>query len=924
MKNKIRRMHGFTWRVGLTPLYIVLSSVLLVIFMLICSLTQYFYTQGQVTSYVTETDEAGLAQMGSRLDTQIYEVFQHLKALQESTDLKELLEQESRTSSGYEESKLIRDIMSHLIRSEDSLSEIQSTSITLSSSMYSTQYDTSRSFFTQYQDFYAEPVQRQLKNSAEKILFLPPGSLIKSDKGTCFIAEISLSSDEKVYLLFRMKDQWLDNLLKVEQASSFLYQYRESSPYSYSSVSADRLNETVVSRIPRETEISGSFLETLGKTRHNVTYRGLSTVPYTLVSVQDATGLFNPLEKMRFYMIIAVLLSVAFSVVFFTGFTRRKVADLMVLRQAAREYIEKGKGNLLPLKYKAQNLHEDTTFSFFLIAALPLLIFQITFGSLSTRIISGSRQTLVAISLNRQVESFEALVTGNNRISSNIIFDQTVQECLKKVNAGQSFDRTALEDAISVNAAQMNIQTICLYDKNGKVFYSSRLGSYSSGETVSEKALASYGEVVFVERSNLLTESALRFTRKIKNVYDVTDYGMKTIGYISCDYSDVALTEVAGKTALNQSGFCIYDDAGSLVYSREEEQALPLPSLLQNAANSPYQIKGNDGKSYLIFTSRFSQLDWTAISVVPVWELQRNSILLLSFSLNLFCLLCLLLFFCARFLASYIVRPIRDLIENLMNLDHEQDVKQNFYPNEFNELTYAFNKMTMQVKRVYDLESERNLAELKALQAQINPHFMYNTFESIRWMNKAGDMESVDQMIGYLSILFRLGISAEKSLLTLYEEVEYSNAYLSIQKMRYGDQLCYCWEIDPETKQLLVPKLILQPLIENSIHHGIRELERTQGILEIKSSLLQDQLVLSVSDNGPGFTEQERERQEYLFLHPESNEAGSVGLNNVYRRLFYCYGDNFSMEIQSMPYQRTTILLRLPIEPGENPDDRPS
>jgi len=916
VKHKTRRVHGFAWKVGLTPLYIALSSVLLVFFMLICSLTQYFYTQRQVISYVTEADEAGLAQLGSRLDTQVYEIFQHLKALRENTDLKALLEQESRTASAYEESSLIRDIMAHLIRAEDSLSEIQSTSVTLSGTIYSTQYDTSLLFFTQYQNFLSDSVQKQLDSSSERIVFFPPGSMMNGDDETCFLAEISLSSRDKVYLLFRMKDQWLDDLLRVEQAGSFLYQYRERTPYFYS-VSSENLDRNIVSRIADATENSGSFLQTSGKGRYNVTYRTLSTVPYTLVSVQDATGLFSPLDKMRFYMIVAVLLSVSFSIIFFTGYTRRKIADLAALRQAAKEYVEKGTGSLLPLKYRAQNLHEDTTLSFFLIAVLPLLIFQITFGSLSARIMNNSRQTLVSLSLNRRVESFEALITSNSRISSNIIFDQTVQECLKKVNRGEDFDRIGLEDAISVSAAQMNIQTICLYDQNGKIFYSSRLGSYSSGETVNEKVLASYGEVVFVEKNSLLTDSALRFTRKIKNVFDVTDYGLKTIGYISCDYSDVEIATAAGKTALNQ--FCIYNDAGNLIYSREDGENLSLPSSLTRDSEAPYKMRGRDGESYLVFTAKFSQLDWTAVSIISISELQSDAVLLFSFSLNLFFFLCILLFFCARFLANYIVRPVRDLIERLMNLDNEEDVQQTFYPHEFNELTYAFNKMTRQVKRVYDLESERNRAELKALQAQISPHFMYNTFESIRWMNKSGDRESVDHMIGYLSILFRLGISADKSLLALHEEVEYSDAYLSIQKMRYGDQLCYRWEVDPETRQLLVPKLILQPLIENSIYHGIRELENTQGLLVIKSRLSGNRLVLSVSDNGPGFTDQERERQEHLFLHPESNESGSIGLNNVYRRLFYCYGENFSMEIQSVPYQQTTILLSLPAEPGDKP-----
>ena len=117
----------------------------------------------------------------------------------------------------------------------------------------------------------------------------------------------------------------------------------------------------------------------------------------------------------------------------------------------------------------------------------------------------------------------------------------------------------------------------------------------------------------------------------------------------------------------------------------------------------------------------------------------------------------------------------------------------------------------------------------------------------------------------------------------------------------------------PQAQELTVPKLILQPLIENSIYHGIRKLETTEGTIVVRGTIENGQLIIDVIDNGPGFSEEERMRQEYLVQHPEKRGERGIGLSNVYQRLTFCYGRNISMEIISKPFIETIVRLKLPI-----------
>jgi two-component system sensor histidine kinase YesM len=205
--------------------------------------------------------------------------------------------------------------------------------------------------------------------------------------------------------------------------------------------------------------------------------------------------------------------------------------------------------------------------------------------------------------------------------------------------------------------------------------------------------------------------------------------------------------------------------------------------------------------------------------------------------------------------------------------------------------------------------------EYKALQAQINPHFLYNTLESIHSLAKLRGDEQVSEMIYLLGKLLRESISKKGDIIYLQEEVDYIRNYLSIHKIIYGQKIEVNYHFDPSLMSFMVPKFILQPLVENSIKHGIEE-KPGKGIVSIGCWEKDDDLYLEVSDNGVGIDEQTREHllnpSEHSKLKQKDKHT-NVGIISVHKRIQILYGEDYGLNITSELNQGTTIRIRLPI-----------
>lgn len=237
---------------------------------------------------------------------------------------------------------------------------------------------------------------------------------------------------------------------------------------------------------------------------------------------------------------------------------------------------------------------------------------------------------------------------------------------------------------------------------------------------------------------------------------------------------------------------------------------------------------------------------------------------------------------------------------------------------EITELGMSFNIMIGRIRELLDakVREQENLkkAELRALQAQINPHFLYNTLDAIIWMAESKKTDDVIKIVRALSSFFRISLSKGRDWITVGEEIERTRSYLTIQKMRYRDILDYRIEVDPAAADNTILKLILQPLVENAIYHGIKN-KRQGGTITVRAQQTDaGEVLLQVEDDGIGFTE-EKLAQIQAELNDESGEIkmeSGFGIGNVNKRIRLYYGKPYGLSVASEPSSGTRVTLVIP------------
>ena len=265
---------------------------------------------------------------------------------------------------------------------------------------------------------------------------------------------------------------------------------------------------------------------------------------------------------------------------------------------------------------------------------------------------------------------------------------------------------------------------------------------------------------------------------------------------------------------------------------------------------------------------------------------------------------------------QYIYYEIKDL-------DTERESQQAFFKNIVNIsigayvfviilillVSWYFNKLLREVQQE---QVQLRKTEFLVLQSQINPHFLYNTLDAITWLAESGEQELVVKMVGSLSEFFRTTLNHGKDIVTISEDVHHVRSYLEIQEIRYQDILEYVIDVPETYGDILIPKLSLQPLVENALYHGIKN-KRGGGRIRIEAREDGDDLLLSVSDNGVGMDEKRLRQVRDGMRKKLPEETGIYGLYNVNERVSLHFGEPYGVTIESNPGVGTKTVIRLPM-----------
>jgi two-component system, sensor histidine kinase YesM len=367
----------------------------------------------------------------------------------------------------------------------------------------------------------------------------------------------------------------------------------------------------------------------------------------------------------------------------------------------------------------------------------------------------------------------------------------------------------------------------------------------------------------------------------------------------------------------------VFDNSSSIVYSNKVlKESVSKKILSITSSNAPnFSTTEIDGKKMLINFGESKEYGWRVISMLPVSVLQQKGMFLKNINYFLLFILIIFTFIISILISNFITIPLKKLMSSFKKLQQgdfntEVTIKGE---DELAQIGTTFNTMVTNIRilieQKYEMGILRKQAELESLQSQINPHFLYNTLTSIKAVINRKDSDKALNIVQNLSDIFRYNLNRGKYIVKFSEELEHVKKYLYIQECRFMDKFEVFFDIDEEVLNFDIVRLTLQPIVENSLYHGI-EAKRGKGEIRIAAKIFNDKYYIYISDNGIGIpTEELVQINQLLDCNPEvqlKSHPEKLGIYNVNARIKFHFGNDYGLKILSNQDINTTVKITLP------------
>ncbi len=308
--------------------------------------------------------------------------------------------------------------------------------------------------------------------------------------------------------------------------------------------------------------------------------------------------------------------------------------------------------------------------------------------------------------------------------------------------------------------------------------------------------------------------------------------------------------------------------------------------------------------------------DWRLVSVIPVNNVLSESKQVLTTTVLLYFLFVILACLTALLLSGSLAKRL-SLVVDKINQNRDKalvKLEDDTDKDEIGQLVFHYNAMADRINQLMKEQTETaeklKVSEVKALQAQINPHFLYNMLDMINWLAQSGKQKEVSLAVQTLSKFYKLTLSKKNIMTSIREELKHVELYVKLQNMRYEDKISFIIDVPDEMMDYEIPKLVLQPIVENSIQHGIFEKESKEGTIVIMAWMEGTDIVFIVSDNGMGIPS---EKLPAILDGTDNSGTGSnIGIYNTHLRLQLLYGDSYGLHFESTYGQGTDVQVKLP------------
>ncbi|MEG0679765.1 MAG: histidine kinase [Carnobacterium sp.] len=559
---------------------------------------------------------------------------------------------------------------------------------------------------------------------------------------------------------------------------------------------------------------------------------------------------------------------------------------------------------------KIKSLHVILALALGILSVITILLFSIFLSVIfketlvnHTKITTRQSVTQSSITLTNEIMNMNGAAYGIlDELKRTELQDKDISELL-----GTSF------------RLNRNVVSISLLDPEGKIVH------YAPSQYTPKKIGTVYDQRWFQKENE--NEQIIFFSPHVQNLFEknyqwvlsvTSPVTIQSKQYVLLiDYNFNSLGSYFNKVTIGKRGYSfIVDEKNELIYHPQQRiiQSNAKEENLDFISDKGDGVYITEDKKNTIALATIPSTGWKIIGVSylddslkeAVSEIKKNTLWIF---LTVFSLIIVMSISVSR----YIARPITNMVKVMSNVDANRfDVYT--HENRFTEiqqLSGSYNHLIDHVKelmiQVKEEQVELRKSEMNVLQAQINPHFLYNTLESILWMSERGNNKGASEMVAALGKLLRISLNEGGDFITISQEIAHAQSYLTIQQIRYQNQFHYSIEADESVLTSVTIKIIIQPFLENALYHGIERMV-DEGNITIKVKDKGDKILIQIKDDGIGMSPEVLQKIE----DGKDSQKGGIGIRNVHQRIQMYFGKNYGVEIESELDVGTTINIWLP------------
>ena len=475
-----------------------------------------------------------------------------------------------------------------------------------------------------------------------------------------------------------------------------------------------------------------------------------------------------------------------------------------------------------------------------------------------------------------------------------------------------------------------NLSSIAIYNNYGSLVMAEPVALQKENPDITNQAWfkQAMGEMENVHFStphvqNLFDSGNMSYewVISLSRAVDLDIEGQTQLGVLLVDMDYYRISHMMEQLNAQNSTKYYYltDSQGQIIYHPDKVQINKGITAENNKAIASYKEGTYDekfkGERRKVIVNDISYTGWKLVGVVPASTFTQDMLQTGLFFGLYMVLMAMVLVVINRMISLKISRPLQQLNDSVMK--YETGEKPEIYLGGSSEIRHlsqsiqqSYEQIDILMKEIIVEHNERRKSELDVLQSQINPHFLYNTLESITWMIEGEQNDKAVFMITQLAKLFRISLSKGRSVITIADELQHAQSYMNIQNQRYKDAVTVTFAVDPELNGYCIVKLVLQPILENSLNYALRDSE-DEGEIVVAGKLEDGAIILTVTDNGMGMSEQQV--QLILTDSLDAHKKGSgVGLVNVDKRIKLFFGEEYGLTIESALDEGTSVAIKIP------------